>query len=226
MARWKVTAKHYLYAEQWGQPTEWERQETNQATGRLFRKAYKVPLFIDPDDPFCQNKLEGGLCIVARQESARPGDIVFFGPPTPDMEPMDDEARAETNAEKHKWVNPIDSLAPEIGQEFGQQLLAALQSKVNEAQAPVSLKNVPNSDIEELKAIVAKQQEMINKLMSQPKVEPVTLPTDAEQVVDNEPPLPDIEPTEEEKLRASIAASAGEALSQARAKSHLERRQI
>src|SRR6266704_3892022 len=158
MARWKVTAKHYLHAEQYGQPTEWERQETNVNTGRLFRKTYNVPMFIDPDDPQCINRNEG-FCVVARKGTEKPGDIVFFGPPTPDMEPMDEGAQAETDAEKHKWINPIDSLAPEIGQEFGKQLLEVLERQLDEASRPqaVSLKDTSSDDLQSLKDIVMTQ---------------------------------------------------------------------
>lgn len=167
MARWKVTAKHYLHAEQYGQLTEWERQEINTDTGRLFRKTYKVPMLIDPDDMQCVNRHEG-FCVVARKGTEKPGDIVFFGPPTPDMEPMDEAAQAETDAEKHKWINPIDSLAPEIGQEFGKQLLEALNRQVDLASAgkTVSLKSASADDIQSLKDIVTAQQKQIEKLLT------------------------------------------------------------
>lgn len=224
MARWKVTAKHYLHAEQYGQPTEWERQETNTDTGRMFRKAYKVPLFVDPDDPFCVNKFEG-FCVVARKGTERPGDIVFFGPPTPDMEPMDDAARAETEAEQHKWINPIDSLAPEIGQEFGKQLLQLLESRLDQAQAPISAKGASSAELDSLKAIVAKQQEMIDQLLKGTPPVQVVL-NDAEQVVDDDEPLPDVEPTDEEKARAKLAADANEAIAAQNAKARLGTRRI
>ena len=230
MARWKVTAKHYIHAEQYGQPTEWERQETNQATGRLFRKAYKVPMFVDPEDPFCVNKFEG-FCVVARKGFEKPGDIVFFGPPTPDMEPLDDAATAETEAERPKWVNPMESLPVEVGQEFGKQILDMLQRQLDAAErapAPVSLKSATNPEIESMKAMIAKQQEMIEKLIAGQAPAPTepSLPSDAEQVIDDEPPLPLVEPTPEEEARAKLAAEANDALSQARAKSHVQRRQV
>jgi hypothetical protein len=195
MARWKVTAKHYLHAEQYGQSTEWERQETNQDTGRMFRKAYKVPMYIDPDDKYCINKFEG-ICVVARKGTERPGDIVFFGPPTPDMEPMDEEAQAETDAEKHKWVNPIDSLAPEIGQEFGKQLLDALNRQVDSVgrSQAMSLKSDSSSDVGELKKMVAAQQEMINKLMSGAAPAPVSEPPSDLPPIEPDAPLRDIDP--------------------------------
>ncbi len=168
MARWKVTAKHYLHAEQYGQPTEWERQETNQDTGRMFRKTYKVPMYIDPEDPQCVNKHEG-FCVVSRKGTEKPGDIVFFGPPTPDMEPLDDGAQAETDAEKHKWVDPINSLPMAIGEEAGQVILRSIEQQI----ASVGLAGVSQSprgststDIQSLKEMVAKQQQMIDQLMS------------------------------------------------------------
>ena len=193
MARWKVTAKHYLHAEQYGQPTEWERQEMNTDTGRLFRKAYKVPMLIDPDDKFCINRNEG-FCVVARKDTEKPGDIVFFGPPTPDMEPMDEAAQIETDKEKHKWVNPIDSLAPEIGQEFGKQLLELLERRLDEAshsQGSVSLKGASSSELQSLKDIVTAQQKQIEQLLSglgqQPQAEE-PLPLDHDPDVAPAPP--------------------------------------
>jgi hypothetical protein len=192
MARWKVTAKHYIYAEQYGQPTEWERQETNQATGRLFRKSFKVPLYIDPDDRFCINQTEG-FCVVARTGTEKPGDIVFFGPPTPDMEPMDEAAQAETDAEKHKWINPIEGLEPMIGQEFGKQLLEMFERQLDSAStrgASVSLKSASNSEIDSLKEMLAKQQKMIDQLITS-KATPAT---SDDAPIEPDIPLVDIDP--------------------------------
>ena len=190
MARWKVTAKHYLHAEQYGQPTEWERQEINTETGRLFRKTYKVPMLIDPDDKYCVNRNEG-FCVVARKGTEKPGDIVFFGPPTPDMEPMDDGAQAETDAEKHKWINPIDSLAPEIGQEFGKQLLEMLERQLDVASRgqAISLKGAAPNELQSLKDIVMAQQKQIQQLLA--GIGPQPEPAIAEEPrVDTAEPLP------------------------------------
>ncbi len=192
MARWKLTSKHYLHAEQYGQLTEWERQEMNTDTGRLFRKTYKVPMLIDPDDKFCINRNEG-FCVVARKGTEKPGDIIFFGPPTPDMEPMDESAQAETDAEKHKWINPIDSLAPEIGQEFGKQLLEILERRLDEVgrSQAVSLKGASSDELSSLKDIVMAQQKQIQQLLSgmgpQPKHEDPPVDHSAEPL----PPDPD-----------------------------------
>jgi hypothetical protein len=178
MARWRVNAKHYVMAEQYGEPTEWVREEVNRDTGRAFRKTYKVPLFVDPEDPLCCNR--EGMCVLATAETAKPGDIVFLPPniPTPDMEPLDDEAEALTAEWRPKWVNPIDGL-PSTGEEFGMQILRALEAKISDvnrapSSAPVSLSGAPSSDIEELKKLIAAQQAQINQLL-QPKADDVLL---------------------------------------------------
>lgn len=170
MARWKVTSKHYIHAEQYGQPTEWERQETNTDTGRMFRKAYKVPMYIDPEDPYCINKHEG-FVVVATKGTERPGDIVFFGPPTMDMEPLDDEARKITEAERPKWANPIEGLDPIIGENFGERLLEVLQRQLDSAKN-TSLKAAPSDDIKALREMIEAQQRQIAQLM-EVKREPV-----------------------------------------------------
>lgn len=198
MARWKPTAKHHLHAEQYGQPTEWERQETNQQTGRMFRKVYKVPLYIDPEDPQMINKHEG-FCVLAHKGSERPGDIVFFGPPTPDMEPLDAEAEEITNAERHKWVDPINSLPLQIGEEAGRVILQSLEQQIASqglGAVSTSLRNVPNKDIEDLKKIVADQQAMINKLIAGQAPAPAhdDPPEDDLPPVEPDVPLVDIDP--------------------------------
>lgn len=192
MARWRVTAKHYIYAEQYGQPTEWERQETNQDTGRMFRKLYKVPLFIDPDDPKCQNRHEG-FCVVSRQEGSHPGDIIFDGKPTMDMEPLDDEARAESDAERPNWIDPINSLPLQIGEEAGKTILRGLEQQIASIGLQgvnASLRNMPNPEIEAMKAMLAEQQKMINQLLSKAAAPaPIEDPP-----VEPDIPLPDIDP--------------------------------
>lgn len=169
MARWRVTAKHYIHAEQYGQPTEWIREETNRDTGRTFRKAMVVPMLIDPEDPGCVNRFTG-QCVVATKGSEQPGDIVMFGPPTPDMEPLDEEATKLSDTERPKWVSPIDSLPMQIGEEFASGLLRQLEQQLSQAKAPapqaaVSLAGASSSEVADLKALLAAQQEQINKLL-------------------------------------------------------------
>lgn len=166
MARWRVTAKHYINARQFGEPTQWVREETNRDTGRAFRRTFDVPLYIDPEDPICINK-NLGICVVASEGSEMPGDIILLGPPTPDMEPMDDDARKVTAAESAKWKDPINALPIHIGEDFGAQLLNMLTAQMNTvAKVPnTSLAGAGPSDIAELKALLAEQQKQIAALM-------------------------------------------------------------
>lgn len=196
MARWRVTQKHYLHAKQYGQPTEWAREETNRDTGRTFRKTMLVPLLIDPEDPFCQNRTTG-MCVVAREGTEQPGDIVFFGPPTPDMEPLDEEARKETDSFKHRWKSPFDDMPVAIGADFGESMLMFFQRQLTEAQngnpQNASMKNVDNGKIDELMKLVAAQQEQINKLLNTSVAVDASAP-EPTQVIDEEPPLEEIDP--------------------------------
>lgn len=176
MARWKLTAKHYIHAEQYGQATEWAREETNKETGRTFRKTLIVPMLIDPEDPGCVNRFTG-MCVVARKGTEQPGDIVFFGPPTMDMEPLDGEAQAETDKERPNWKSPLDELPITIGEDFGARLLASLERQFAAAQAnaqgggSASLKGASPSELDELKKMIALQQEQIAALMGKPAAE-------------------------------------------------------
>lgn len=187
MARWKVTAKHYIHAEQYGQPSEWERTEMNIDTGRNFRKLYKVPMLIDPEDPGCINKHEG-ICVVARKGTDHPGDIVFFGPPTADMEPLDEEARKETEAERPKWKSPIDGLEMTIGEDFGKKMLEILERQLDAAtrsQSSVSLKSTSSEEVQSLKDIVTAQQKQIEQLLqavvgTKEDIEPIPADPDPE----------------------------------------------
>ena len=110
MARWKLKAPHYLSVP----GTEWEYKETDMGSGKQGRKIYPVPMYLHPDSMADQNY--PGEIIVSNGNNAQPKDIVFVGPPTPDMDPLDDEARAISAAESQKWIHPIDSLSPTYGQ--------------------------------------------------------------------------------------------------------------
>lgn len=165
MARWKLTGKGvYLHANQFGQPTEWQREEINVQTGRAFRKTLKVPMYIHPDDPFCINRLLG-FCVVATIGSAQPGDIEIFDfKPTPDMEPLDEEAQAMSDAERANWVNPIDGLQANIGEDFATQLLNALQLQSNKLN--VGGGQSSSGEVSELHGLVRAQQKQIESLIA------------------------------------------------------------
>lgn len=101
--RWRLITPHYLPVATLpdGTAVEWEHSETNRETGRAARKRYVVPAYLDAETIVTQ-EVEG-----ARVER---GDVVFTGPPSPDMDPINDEAQEITNAHRERWEHPIESL--------------------------------------------------------------------------------------------------------------------
>lgn len=128
MARWRLTAAHYLNVE----GTEWEYKETSQLTGKSVRKVYPVPTYLDPDNPGDWTTRTGptsGMLVVSDGEDAQPSDIIFQGHPTPDMEPLDDAAR-EISAQYH-WAHPINDL-PATGGSYAEDMIRQMQTQMED----------------------------------------------------------------------------------------------
>lgn len=125
MARWKLMAAHYLNV-----PGEkWEYTENDRKTGRVIRQAFKVPRLLDPTDPTCWTNRWGtkddaeGEIIVCHEGKGQSTDQIFFGDPTPDMVPLDDEARELSASFEDKW-----RYKPEVApQSFSQSLIDKFQ---------------------------------------------------------------------------------------------------
>src|SRR3974390_1261846 len=135
MARWRLIAKHYLPVDD----CMWEYKETDRQTGRLIRKQFPVPRYLNPDDPAdwtlvtARNQSGGsaiGEIIVCDDGTSQPGDLRFYGEPTPDMFPLDPEAEAITEQLRPKWKHPIDS----IPGTYSQSLLDDLQRQGAQVQ--------------------------------------------------------------------------------------------
>lgn len=116
MARWRLTASHYLNVP----GTEWEQKEIDRTTGRQARKIYKVPRLLDPEEPSDLN-YPGELIVAHEGKGAQPRDYIFIGPPTPDMEPLDDEAKAISANLAKTWKHPVDSLPGNYSQSMQQE---------------------------------------------------------------------------------------------------------
>lgn len=159
MARWRLTTQHYLNVP----GTKWEYEETNRDTGKRFRKQFDVPTLISPDDPEYQDR--NGDVIVAYEATAQRGDVIFTGPPTPDMEPIDEEASTLTAQWLPNWQHPIESL-PAQGGEFTQSLLSSLERQLGEAMKnftpPTINTSVAGIDPTEFKAM----QDQLAQLMA------------------------------------------------------------
>lgn len=160
MARWKLTTPHYLNVP----GTEWEYKETDRSTGKQGRKVFEVPLLLHPDDPTQQNR--DGEVIVCYEGKGSARDHVFVGPPTPDMEPLDDEAQAISDRERHKWRHPIEGEFTGDGG-YARGMLADFEKQIADLQAgiaakpaaPVSAGGVSAEDF-------AKLQEQVASLMA------------------------------------------------------------
>jgi hypothetical protein len=143
MARWYLTAPHYLKVP----GIEWQYNETDRFTGRTKVKKFPVPLYLNPNDSGDWNyKADGahgiqevnddpdlGFVVVCLEGRGQPRDIPFPGPPTPDMTPIDDEAKAITDqwVKSGKWTHPIEDLPGQgYSMNYSESILANLQLEV------------------------------------------------------------------------------------------------
>ena len=166
MSRWRLTRPHYL----WVPGSEWEYKETSRETGRQARKVFPVPQLLNPEDPADCNY--PGELIVCHEGKGNKRDYIFTGPPTPDMEPLDEEAeKLSEEASKH-WRHPIDSLPGD----FTQSILNDFQRQIDALQMKAPMPTPTNGtvdkkDFDELKALVATlvKENATLKAAAQPK---------------------------------------------------------
>lgn len=130
MARWKLMNAHYIYIDA---ETEWEYKAI--IGGKQVRRRFTVPRFLDPNDPgdwtnrwgmangnnFVGN--EEGITVVCHAGKGQPGDIAFSGDPTPDMMPLDDEAREVSAGFTDRWAYKPDNAETS----FSQTLVDAIE---------------------------------------------------------------------------------------------------
>lgn len=135
MARWLLTQPHYLNIP----GTKWRYDEVSQATGEMVSQEFAVPRLLDPNNPRDCRSPEG--CVVTTGTPSR-GDWAFIGEPTPDMDPLDDEAEAISLSLRPKWQHPIESL-PANGEGFSTAILALLEKQLTEASRTA----VPNTAV-------------------------------------------------------------------------------
>lgn len=163
MARWRLTAPHYLKIE----GVKWEYTEVDRATAKTIRRQFPVPQLLNPDDPTDWNYRNGrddGEIIVSDGNNAQDRDLIFEGPPTPDMVPLDDEAKAISASFKEQWKHPIESLSGT----YSQSLLDDLQRQVADlASRPAEPQKVPGMDefVSTMTQVMKQNQELIAKLV-------------------------------------------------------------
>jgi hypothetical protein len=161
MARWKLDSAHYLNVP----GTQWEQKETARGTGKQIRKTYPVPLYLDPRDPADWNYQpsgdEEGRIIVCHEGMGAARDIVFVGSPTPEMTPIDDEAR--TISASFTWANPINEF--DAGMTYSEKMLIELQTKVAGAISTIAPPTIDPALAETL-AVMSRVMEQNNQLLA------------------------------------------------------------
>lgn len=161
---WRLRNSHYLNVP----GTEWEHTETSRETGKRNRKMFAVPALLNPNDPSDCDR--NGDCLVYRLDEGSEvpraarfgGHHQFLGDPTPDMEPMNEEAEAISATFADRWKHPIDSLAPD----FSQSLLSTFEAQLSAVVAkaggfPAANTVVPDDEVSKLKAEMAELRALL-----------------------------------------------------------------
>lgn len=157
MARFRLREKHYLAVV----GSEWEYKETL-SNGKQKRIVMPVPMFLDPNDPSDCN-YPGEILVSTKEDPLYPKDYIFTGPCTPDMEPLDAEAKELSSTVVGAFIHPINSL-PAVGghQPFGDQLLKDLERKIDALHSP----SVANGSIDDLRMQVASLTAQVQGLLA------------------------------------------------------------
>lgn len=167
--RWRLLAPHYINIAELpdGTKVEWEHKETNRESGRAVRKLYPVPMLLNPEDPIdCNYPGEIIVCHEVEGAHVLRRDYVMSGPPTRDMEPLNEAAELESDKHRARWINPIETLPANGGMneqemQFMQNLMASYARQVG-AQPQADNQTVPRAEFDELKAkleqVLAAQQ--------------------------------------------------------------------
>lgn len=170
MARWRLKQKHYLMVP----GNEWQYIENDRVTGRPKRVNFPVPKYFDPGDfadcNYVSRATDGtiidGEIVVTNDQNTTTRDIPFLGDPTPDMEPLDDEARAISATFKDVWKHPIESL-PEQG--YSASILRDIETQIGKLQnnQPISVSGVDQEQFNALQNQVAELIKQNTLLMEQ-----------------------------------------------------------
>lgn len=169
MARWKLMTPHYLNVI----GTEWEYQEIDRKTNKQVRRRFPVPQLLDPRDPSCWTTTwgskgdEDGEVIVCLPGKGTDRDIEFFadskctqpGSPTPDMVPIDDEAKEISASFAGLWA-----FKPETDDiSYSQSLVDKFQAEMAEKEAKPT--EVQIAGLDQLMAQMAASQAMMAEAM-------------------------------------------------------------
>jgi hypothetical protein len=163
MARWKLINPHYLITTD---HTKWEYSETDRVSGRPVRKQFEVPRYLDPRDPsdwttrWGNKDNQEGEIIVCFPGKGDKGDVEFLGDPTPEMIPVDDEAKSISATFTDQWRYKPDL---EVGT-YSQSLVDQFQSQMAEAESKPA--SVQVEGLADLVAAMSAQTKAVTELLS------------------------------------------------------------
>lgn len=168
MARWRLTGPHYLNVP----GTEWEYSEITR-DGKQSRKRFAVPTYLDPASPPTMRDPNGrnDEIIVCHVGKGQPNDVEFEGDPSPDMIPLDDEAKAiSQRLAESSW-----KVQPELLQDsFGAHLERNLEKQLIALRKDQAAAEKPLEGVQELLAAIGammqQNQQILNAVIGQ-KVE-------------------------------------------------------
>lgn len=169
MARWKLIAPHYLTVE----GTSWEQIEVDQMTGKQIRKRYPVPMHLDHTDATLWNDniirnprgevLGGDIVVAYRDKEHNANDYLFTGDPTPDMFPLDDEAKEISAGYESVWkATPDEDVA------YGKRIVDRVQEEqaAMEAKAStVKIEGLPEI-LQQMTAMMEQNATLVASLVS------------------------------------------------------------
>jgi hypothetical protein len=168
--QWRLKSPHYLNVP----GTHWEQNETNRSTGKAARTVHSVGLLLNPDDPSDCDR-NGEIIVYTAIEGLRAPKFghQFIGEPTPEMEPINDEAEAISASLQKKWDRPFDTFQTSSEGEFSERLLAGIEKALNKASQSTGdvpgATVVPISEYNALKDQMAQMQEQMNAIIAAAK---------------------------------------------------------
>ena len=176
MARWLLLQPHYLKVAD----TFWEQTETDRVSGRQKKKKYPVPLHLDPhcaadwnNKPGSSsanisrggNSFDEGYITVCHEGKGEPHDYVFSGDPTPDMEAIDDEAKAISAT--FQWNDPTRFFVPGEGEmTFAERMILTMQEEAKAQASPANDLVVMQKQMNETMAMMA---QVLSRLTDSPR---------------------------------------------------------
>jgi len=171
MARWKIMMPMYLNCIG-DASTSWEYKETDRSTGRERRKTLAVPRYLNPadpgdwtwNDPSANRDNANGEVIVCHEGKGEGRDIAFRGDPTPDMVPVDDEAKEISAGFAERWRYKPE--ASEVS--YTQSMLDKFMAEKAEIEAkPQTVEVAGLSDlVAAMAAMQAQNQQLLTSLLS------------------------------------------------------------